>query len=86
MSEDIPDDFELVTICRSEESVISYLDKTPGQHMLEKPVDKCHSRQSCPFPLLGIFVAESDLMVFNAYDAVIGNGDAVNIVNGVRLN
>ena len=81
MSQDIPDDFELVTICGSEESVISYLDKAPGQHMLEKPVDKCHSTHSGRLPLigLGILVAESDLMVFNAYNAVIGNGDAVNI-------
>jgi hypothetical protein len=81
VSEDIPDDVELMTISRSEESVISYLDKAPGQHMLEKPVDEFQSRESCPFPLisLGVFVAECDLIVFNAYNAVIGKGNAVNI-------
>lgn len=62
-------------------SIMSYFHKSFWQDMLKKPSYKLHSVKShgflC-FPLT-VFIQKRNGIVFNAFDAVIGDGDAEDI-------
>ena len=60
---------------------MSNLHKTVRQDMLKKSSDKFHGVKRHGFPcfLLTIFILKFNDLVFNAFDAVIGDGDAEDI-------
>ena len=62
-------------------SIIADFDEAFWHDMLQEAVNKIKSRQRCCFPLIGlaVFKPESDLIVFEFFDAVVGNGDSVNV-------
>ena len=66
---------------RRHKSVIADFDETFWHDMLQETVDKIKNWQCCCFPLIGlaVFKSESDVIVFEFFDAVVGNSDSVNI-------
>ena len=62
-------------------SIIADFDESFWQDMLQEAVDKIKSRQGCCFPLIGgaVFKPEADLVVFELFDAVIGDSRSVDI-------
>ena len=60
-----------------EKAIVSYLHKPFWQDMLKKSSDKFHGvkRQGFPSFFLTIFIKKFNETVFNAFNAVIGDGD-----------
>jgi len=62
--------------------------ESSGEHMLKKAADEFFSGNGHGFPdgLAGIFVAEGHTPIVDRENAVIGNGDAMNIPGQVLKN
>ena len=62
-------------------SVISDFNQPFWQHMLQEPVDKFKNRQCDGFPLVGraVFEPEGDVVIFQLFNAVVGDSDSVDI-------
>ena len=58
-------------------SIMSYFHKSFGKNMLQEPSDKFHGRKfhGFPFFLFAVFVQEFNDIIFNAFDAIIRDGD-----------
>lgn len=70
---------------RSEESVAADLLKTLGEDMLEEARDEAVGGQDEAFGLMGtgIDVAEGDAVVFEGFDAVVGQRDAMDVAGEI---
>ncbi len=66
---------------RIEESIVSYLHKSPWENMLKESSDKIHGIElpRLPFLLISIFIGELNGIVFNIFDAVVGDGNTKHI-------
>ena len=66
---------------RVQQTKVTYLMKPFGQNMLQKAAQELHCRQTHGLPFTGgcILVTEGHMFVFQVYDAVIGDGDPVDI-------
>lgn len=55
--------------------------KSFGKDMLQKPSDKLHGIQCHDFPffLFTVFVQKFNDIIFNAFDAIIGDGNPEDI-------
>jgi len=60
---------------------IAYLDEAFWEYMLKKTADKIDCRQGCSLALPGaaVFKPESNVAVFQFFDAVVGNSDSIHI-------
>jgi hypothetical protein len=65
----------------TEQTIVAHFDKTLGQDMLQEAVDELVRLQGTQVGLtsVGIAVAEGDLVVLQADQAAIANGDAKDI-------
>lgn len=81
LTEKIMDDIEQMAVSGGEESVVSDLDKAFWQDVLEESADKFHGRKRSGFPFFGmrVFIPEGDLILLSSQNAVIGDGDPINI-------
>ena len=64
-----------------QESIMPYFHKPLWQHMLKKPPDKFHGLKLHGLPRLSftIFIGKRNGIIFNGFDAVIGDGNAEHI-------
>lgn len=70
---------------RVQESEVAHLVEPLGQNVLEKAAQEFQRRKTHCFPLsgVGILVTEPHLVVFQGNDAVVGDGDPVDIAGEV---
>ena len=74
-----------MTIAGGEKAVVTDLVKTAGEDMLQETADELHHRQGHRLPYLfpGILVAEGNLAVISGKDAIVGDGDAVDVTGEI---
>ncbi len=70
----------------AEEAVVTDLDEAAGEDMLEETGDKVLDRERHAAGLegSGVGVAEGDLVVLEAFDAVVGECDTVDVAREVE--
>ena len=72
--------FEFLTMGRTEEAIVTHLDKALGQDMLKKAVDEFFDGHCAEVGLARVgFVAERDLVVLDLDDAAVTEGDPKDI-------
>ena len=74
-------DRQQVSFIGGHKSIIADFDEAFWQYMLQEAVDEIKGGQGCCFPLVGVavFKAEGDLIIFELFDAVVGDSDSVDI-------
>ena len=71
---------ELLTVGGTEEAIVTYLDETFGQDMLQEAVDEFLGGQRAEFGLARVgLVTECDLVVLDLDDATVAEGDTKNV-------
>ena len=69
----------------AEQTVVSDLVEAFWQHMLEEPADELGSgqRHGIPAGVAGILVAEGHISLINGHDAVVGDGNPVDVTSEI---
>jgi len=84
--QEFPDLGETPATAGSEEAVEADLVEARGEYVLKKATDEFRGREchDCPASLAGVLVAEGYGVVVDGKDAVVGDGNAVDVAGEVH--